>query len=102
MFAGQITGVEGYIESAASGLHAGIVMACMLKDRELPEFPAATAIGALSKYISREGIENFQPTNINFGIIEGLQFDNIEKYDRIAENALKIIDRIIEEDEEFV
>lgn len=106
MFAGQITGVEGYIESAASGLHAGMVMAYSLKDRELPEFPAATAIGALSKYISREGIENFQPTNINFGIIEGLQFDNkikkIEKYDRIAENALKIIDRIVEEDESFV
>ena len=106
MFAGQITGVEGYIESAASGLHAGIAMACMLNGKEIPDFTAQTAIGALGRYISREGIENFQPTNINFGIIEGLQFNNkikkIEKYDMIAQNALRIIDSIVEGDEDFV
>ncbi|MDD5602554.1 MAG: methylenetetrahydrofolate--tRNA-(uracil(54)-C(5))-methyltransferase (FADH(2)-oxidizing) TrmFO [Eubacteriales bacterium] len=68
-FAGQITGVEGYIESAASGLVAGINAARLLKGKTAAVFPLYTAIGALAGYISSPGLVGFQPMNINFGII---------------------------------
>lgn len=71
-FAGQITGVEGYIESAASGMLAGIAMAAYINGEPLPDFTARTAIGALGRYVSSGSGKNFQPMNINFGIIEPL------------------------------
>ena len=68
-FAGQITGVEGYVESASSGMIAGINMANMLLGKDMICFPKETALGALSRYVSDETITNFQPMNVNFGII---------------------------------
>ena len=68
-FAGQITGVEGYIESASSGMVAGINMAKMLLNEEMIIFPKETATGALCHYITDDSIKNFQPMNVTFGII---------------------------------
>ncbi len=94
-FAGQITGVEGYVESAASGLIAGRAAANALlgKCSEIPS--KATAIGALAAYVSNEGIVNFQPMNVNYGIMEGLTErikDKRVKAERIAERSLAEID----------
>lgn len=71
-FAGQITGVEGYVESAASGLVAGINAARYVLGREPVEFPAETAHGALCRYITNVAPSHFQPMNINFGLIPPL------------------------------
>lgn len=68
-FAGQITGVEGYLESAASGLMAGLCLACELEGKDVPLFPATTAIGALGNYIANYNGGDYQPMNINFSII---------------------------------
>ncbi|MBQ4526778.1 MAG: methylenetetrahydrofolate--tRNA-(uracil(54)-C(5))-methyltransferase (FADH(2)-oxidizing) TrmFO [Clostridia bacterium] len=68
-FAGQITGVEGYIESASSGMVAGINMAKMLLNEDMIIFPKETATGALCHYITDDSIKNFQPMNVTFGII---------------------------------
>ena len=73
-FAGQMTGVEGYVESAASGLVAGICMACRVLDKPVPVFPQQTAIGALAAYISDPSVSAFQPMNVNFGIIAPLGY----------------------------
>lgn len=72
MFAGQITGVEGYVESTASGLLAGVELARRLCGELAMDFPEETAIGALAKYISNPTVEHFQPMNINFGLIPPL------------------------------
>ncbi|WP_303707724.1 methylenetetrahydrofolate--tRNA-(uracil(54)-C(5))-methyltransferase (FADH(2)-oxidizing) TrmFO, partial [Phascolarctobacterium succinatutens] len=71
-FAGQMTGVEGYVESAASGLMAGLAAARAILELPDVEFPDVTAHGALANYISNPTIENFQPMNINFGLIPPL------------------------------
>jgi len=99
-FAGQMTGVEGYVESAASGFLAAVAMAAKVQGRELPEFPRETAIGALGLYISDERIENFQPMNINFSIISPLEQrirKKAEKNLAIANRSLEIIDRLAAE-----
>ena len=96
-FAGQMTGVEGYVESAASGFLAAVAMAARLQDRELPDFPKETAIGALGLYISDSSIENFQPMNVNFSIIAPLQQRIKKKSEKnlaIANRSLEIIDRM--------
>ena len=72
-FAGQMTGVEGYVESCASGYLAAVCMAARLRNEEIPDFSDRTAIGALANYISDESIVSFQPMNINFGIIAPLE-----------------------------
>ena len=94
-FAGQMTGVEGYVESAASGLMAGLAAArAVLKLPEL-EFPDVTAHGALANYISNPTIENFQPMNINFGLIPPLTVrirKKREKNAQIAARALEALD----------
>ncbi|MBQ6839109.1 MAG: methylenetetrahydrofolate--tRNA-(uracil(54)-C(5))-methyltransferase (FADH(2)-oxidizing) TrmFO [Oscillospiraceae bacterium] len=98
-FAGQMTGVEGYVESAASGYLAAVAMAAKVQGRELPDFPKETAIGALGLYISDERIENFQPMNINFSIISGLEQrirKKAEKNLAIANRSLAIIDELKE------
>ena len=68
----QITGVEGYVESASSGLVAGYHLATTILRQPFPQFPDSTAIGALSHYISNPAIKNFQPMNVNFGIMSSL------------------------------
>ena len=72
-FAGQMTGVEGYVESCASGYLAAVSMAARLKGEPVPDFTNRTAIGALAYYISDETIVNFQPMNVNFGILAPLE-----------------------------
>ncbi len=94
-FAGQMTGVEGYVESAASGFLAGVAMAAKVLGKELPDFPKETAIGALGLYISDARIENFQPMNVNFSIIAPLEQrirKKAEKNLAIANRSLAIID----------
>ncbi len=97
-FAGQITGVEGYIESAASGMLAGIEMAAEMKQMPHVDFPQETAIGALSLYVSSGSVGEFQPMNINFGIItplgrkvKGKQNKNAE----ISERSLSILNQLL-------
>ena len=68
-FAGQMTGVEGYVESAASGLMAGIQAVCAMKELPPVDFPAVTAMGALAHYISNPAVTDFQPMNVNYGIM---------------------------------
>ena len=72
VFAGQITGVEGYVESTASGFLAGVELARRLLGQPPADFPRETAIGALACYVSNESVVDFQPMNINFGIMPGL------------------------------
>ncbi len=94
-FAGQMTGVEGYVESTASGYLAAVAMAAKVQGRTLPEFPKSTAIGALGLYISDESVENFQPMNINFSIIQPLEKrirKKAEKNLAISMRSLEIID----------
>ena len=96
-FAGQMTGVEGYVESAASGFLAAVAMAAKVQGRELPDFPRTTAIGALSLYISDESVENFQPMNVNFSIIQPLEQrirKKAEKNLAIANRSLAVIDEL--------
>ena len=97
-FAGQMTGVEGYVESAASGFLAAVAMAAKVQGRALPEFPQTTAIGALGLYISDERIENFQPMNVNFSIISPLEQRIRKKSEKnlaIANRSLAVIDALI-------
>ena len=97
-FAGQMTGVEGYVESAASGFLAAVAMAAKVQSREVPDFPRTTAIGALGLYISDESIENFQPMNINFSIIQPLEQrirKKAEKNLAISNRALAVIDEMV-------
>ena len=97
-FAGQMTGVEGYVESAASGFLAAVAMAAKVLGKEIPEFPRTTAIGALGLYISDSSIENFQPMNINFRIISPLEQrirKKAEKNLALANRSLDVIDDLI-------
>ena len=97
-FAGQMTGVEGYVESAASGFLAAVAMAAKVQGRELPDFPKTTAIGALGLYVSDESVVNFQPMNVNFSIIAPLQQRIRKKSEKnlaIANRALEIIDQLV-------
>jgi len=91
-FAGQITGVEGYMESAASGILAGINAARMLEGREESVPPATTMMGALAAYISDGGVVNFQPMGANFGILPPLARrirGKRERYEALVERALE-------------
>ena len=72
-FAGQMTGVEGYLESCASGLVAGIAAASKALGKDIPVFPEVTAIGSLAAYVKNGGTSDFQPMNVNFGIIPTLE-----------------------------
>ena len=98
-FAGQMTGVEGYVESTASGYLAAVAMAAKVQGRPLPEFPKTTAIGALGLYISDESVENFQPMNVNFSIIAPLEQrirKKAEKNLAISQRALMVVDALKE------
>ena len=98
-FAGQITGVEGYVESAASGLLAGLSLACRLTGATVPQFSGRTAIGAMGRYVAAEN-RRFQPMNCAFGLIDALEVqpgqkrirNKMERYERLSERALAEID----------
>ena len=97
-FAGQMTGVEGYVESTASGYLAAVAMAARLSGKEPADFPKETAIGALGLYISDSRVEDFQPMNINFSLISPLEKrirKKAEKNLAIANRSLDIIDRML-------
>ena len=74
MFSGQITGVEGYVESTASGCLAALELARRLEGKPPIDFPRETAIGGLALYISDETVAHFQPMNVNFGIMPPLGY----------------------------
>ena len=98
-FAGQMTGVEGYVESAASGMLVGIETAARALGLAPVDFPQETAIGALGLYISGGSVGDFQPMNINFGIITPLDHRVKGKRNKnaaISARSLEIIDRLIE------
>ena len=97
-FAGQMTGVEGYVESAASGMLVGIETAARVMGLESVDFPQETAIGALAEYISGGSVGDFQPMNINFGIITPLGYRVKGKRNKNAEisrRSLEIIDKLM-------
>ena len=97
-FAGQMTGVEGYVESTASGFLAAVAMAFKVRGLEPVEFPRETAIGALGHYISNPNAVNFQPMNVNFGILAPLDHRVKGKANKnlaIAQRALACIDRLL-------
>ena len=99
-FAGQMTGVEGYVESSASGFLVGVELARRLREMEPVNFPQETAIGALGLYVSNETIAQFQPMNINFGIIPPLDHRVKGKRNKNAElsqRSLAIIDAMKDE-----
>lgn len=96
-FAGQITGVEGYVESTASGFLAAVELARRLEGKQPIDFPQETAMGALALYISNESVVDFQPMNINFGIIPALGYKVKGKRNKNAElskRALDILEKI--------
>ena len=101
VFAGQMTGVEGYVESAASGLVAGVNAARMAMDKEPLVFPEETCHGALAHYITTSEAKHFQPMNVNFGILPEIDMRNENgkyikdkklKKQRLAERALAAIE----------
>lgn len=99
-FAGQITGVEGYMESAASGIMAGINMTRKLSGKDSLILPTDTMIGALSHYISDESVTDFQPMGANMGILPPCPTrikDKQERYRIVAEAALSSLDKAIAE-----
>lgn len=96
-FAGQMTGVEGYVESAASGMLVGITTAMEVLGQPCPEFTRENAIGALAEYVSGGSVGNFQPMNINFGIMEPLGYKVKGKRNKnlaISERALKRLEEM--------
>lgn len=94
-FAGQITGVEGYVESAASGLLAGVNAARLAAGAALVTPPATTALGALLRYVTDADREDFQPMNVNFGLFPALPFKakGRRKKELMAERSLRDLDR---------
>ena len=93
-FAGQMTGVEGYVESTASGYVAAVCMAARLKGETAPDFTRMTAMGALAHYISDPSVRDFQPMNINFGIIEPLDHRVRGKANKNLELARRALDTL--------
>ena len=97
-FAGQMTGVEGYVESCASGMLVGLETAARILGYEPVNFPQETAIGALGLYVSRGSVGEFQPMNINFGIITPLDYRVKGKRNKnmeISQRSLRIIDELV-------
>ena len=97
MFAGQITGVEGYVESAASGHLCAVELARRLLGRKPLNFPKETALGALALYISDETVADFQPMNINFGLIPPLGVKvkgKRNKNAQISQRALEALEQM--------
>ena len=98
--AGQITGVEGYVESAASGLAAGIGAGLAYRRLPVRAFPPATALGSLLRYIATADVKHFQPMNVNFGLMPQLPAppgDKKRRSQMYAERALEALDRFLME-----
>ena len=98
-FAGQMTGVEGYVESTASGFLAAVSMAAKVRGQEPLEFPRTTAIGALGLYISDSSVESFQPMNVNFSIIAPLEQRVRKKSEKnlaISQRALDVLQGLLD------
>ena len=93
-FAGQITGVEGYVESCASGFLVGVETARRLQGKAPIDFPQETAIGALGLYVSNESVGSFQPMNINFGIMPQLGYRVKGKRNKTAELSKRSLEKI--------
>ncbi|KUP07100.1 tRNA (uracil-5-)-methyltransferase [Bacillus coahuilensis m2-6] len=94
LFAGQMTGVEGYVESAASGLVAGINAAKLALGEEPVVFPEQTAIGSMANYITTTNAKNFQPMNANFGLFPSLDKKIKNKQERNEEHATRALETI--------
>ena len=95
LFAGQLTGVEGYTESSATGLLAGINLARLLDGREPVVPPPTTVLGALYRYLHEADPRHFQPMNANFGLLDELESpvrDKRRKRELLAERALRVLD----------
>jgi methylenetetrahydrofolate--tRNA-(uracil-5-)-methyltransferase len=100
LFAGQLTGVEGYTESAATGILAGINLSRMLRGDEPLVPPPTTMLGALYRYVHTADPEHFQPMNANFGLLEPLERsprDKQKKKEQLAERALADMERFAEQ-----
>ncbi|MBU5434175.1 methylenetetrahydrofolate--tRNA-(uracil(54)-C(5))-methyltransferase (FADH(2)-oxidizing) TrmFO [Pseudoflavonifractor sp. MSJ-37] len=95
-FAGQITGVEGYVESTASGFLAAVELARRLQGKAPVDFPQETAVGALALYVSNETVTDFQPMNVNFGIIPPLGYKVKGKRNKNAELSRRSLERLAE------
>ncbi|MBQ3903387.1 MAG: methylenetetrahydrofolate--tRNA-(uracil(54)-C(5))-methyltransferase (FADH(2)-oxidizing) TrmFO, partial [Eubacterium sp.] len=98
-FAGQITGVEGYMESAGSGILAGINAVRRAENRKALVLPEETMLGALSGYISDESVADFQPMGANFGILPPIEpkiRDKKERYAALANRAIEKLNSILE------
>jgi methylenetetrahydrofolate--tRNA-(uracil-5-)-methyltransferase len=97
-FAGQISGVEGYVESIASGLVAGINMSKLVRGMDLVSFPLETAIGSQAHYIANSPIDDFQPMNTNFGIFPDLNIKHSKKMRKelYAKRSLESLNDFIE------
>ncbi|MEG0797360.1 MAG: methylenetetrahydrofolate--tRNA-(uracil(54)-C(5))-methyltransferase (FADH(2)-oxidizing) TrmFO [Acidaminococcaceae bacterium] len=93
-FAGQLTGVEGYVESAASGLMAGLNIAQAALNKQPLDFPPETAHGALARYISTAEVKNFQPMNVNFGILPPLTLRIRKKKEKNALIAARALEAL--------
>lgn len=93
-FAGQMTGVEGYVESAASGLYAGLNAARIAQGKDPVIFPEETMMGAMAHYITHASVKNFQPINANFGIVPKLQERIRNKQERNLKISERALDRI--------
>ncbi|MEW9501316.1 FADH(2)-oxidizing methylenetetrahydrofolate--tRNA-(uracil(54)-C(5))-methyltransferase TrmFO [Jeotgalibacillus marinus] len=93
-FAGQMTGVEGYVESAASGLVAGVNAAKLAKGEEPVLFPAETAMGSMARYITQANTKNFQPMNANFGLFPDLGMKIKGKKERAEKHAERALETI--------
>lgn len=93
-FAGQMTGVEGYVESAASGLIAGINAARIFTGKEPVQFPIETAIGSMANYITTTNSKNFQPMNANFGLFPDLPEKIRKKQERNEQHAKRALESV--------
>lgn len=99
-FAGQITGVEGYMESASSGILAGVNMARLIEGLDTVTLPETTMMGALSRYISDESVRNFQPMGANFGVLPPIEphiRDKKERYAALSQRGIADLMKFMEE-----
>jgi methylenetetrahydrofolate--tRNA-(uracil-5-)-methyltransferase len=101
-FAGQITGVEGYIESVGTGWLAGLNAARLVKGGQMLSAPASSAIGALCRYVSAVDTKNFQPVNITFGLLEPLPVELRKKHRNKRDRHIVQVERALLEWDEFV
>jgi methylenetetrahydrofolate--tRNA-(uracil-5-)-methyltransferase len=101
-FAGQITGVEGYVESVATGWLAGINAVRVIRGEPMLTAPATSAIGALCRYVSNVDTKNFQPVNITFGLLEPLPVELQKKHRNKRERHMVQVERALEDWDEFI